>query len=380
MDKVQIKDVATIVNGSTPSTKKPEYWDGDIPWITPKDLSSNHMRFVSRGERNITDEGYKSCSTTLLPKDTVLLTSRAPIGYLAIASCPMCTNQGFKSLICNQDKILPLYIYYWLSTRVNYLKGISTGATFKELSKSTLENVEIELPTISEQQHIVGVIGSVDDLIEKEEQILESIIKLIDGIYSRCEEGKRKIPLRQAFQISIGRTPPTKESQWFSDSEQNSMSWLSIKDMDTSKIYQMETSQFLTSNAIEHFNIPIVKAGDVLLSFKLTVGRVLIAGRDMVTNEAIACFKGPAVLRNYLYCFLKRCDFLSEGEDTSSIGHAVNSTIIKNFLFPMPSQETLKRFNDKTAPLFDKTLETQKEVEKLNGVKKALLHRYFGSN
>jgi type I restriction enzyme S subunit len=157
MDKVQIKDVATIVNGSTPSTKKPEYWDGDIPWITPKDLSSNHMRFVSKGERNITDEGYKSCSTTLLPKGTVLLTSRAPIGYLAIADCPMCTNQGFKSLICNQDKILPLYMYYWLSTRVDYLKGISTGATFKELSKSTLENVEMKLPTNEEQQHIVGV-------------------------------------------------------------------------------------------------------------------------------------------------------------------------------------------------------------------------------
>lgn len=185
MDKVQIKDVATIVNGSTPSTKKPEYWDGDIPWITPKDLSSNHMRFVSRGERNITDEGYKSCSTTLLPKDTVLLTSRAPIGYLAIASCPMCTNQGFKSLICNQDKILPLYIYYWLSTRVNYLKGISTGATFKELSKSTLENVEIELPTISEQQHIVGVIGSVDDLIENKQAALSLLDNIIDQEYAR---------------------------------------------------------------------------------------------------------------------------------------------------------------------------------------------------
>ena len=157
MNKVQIKDVATIVNGSTPSTKNAEYWDGNIPWITPKDLSSNHKRFVSKGERNITDQGYKSCSTTLLPENTVLLTSRAPIGYLAIAGNPMCTNQGFKSLICNQDMILPPYMYYWLSTRVDYLKGISTGATFKELSKSTLENVEIELPAIGEQRYIVGV-------------------------------------------------------------------------------------------------------------------------------------------------------------------------------------------------------------------------------
>ncbi len=177
MEKVQLKKITTIINGSTPSTANPNNWDGDIPWITPKDLSTFHQRFIHRGERNITEAGYKSCSTTMVPKGTVLLTSRAPIGYLAIADNPMCTNQGFKSLVCDESQIIPLYLYYWLSTKVEYLKGISGGATFKELSKTTLENVEVALPSIAEQRHIVGTIGSVDDLIEKNIQISNKVMK-----------------------------------------------------------------------------------------------------------------------------------------------------------------------------------------------------------
>ena len=156
MERIQLKNVTTIVNGSTPSTANSENWDGDIAWITPKDLSNFQQRFISNGSRNITETGYNSCSTTMVPKGTVLLTSRAPIGYLAIASNPLCTNQGFKSLICDTGRLLPLYLYYWLSTKVEYLKSISDGATFKELSKTTLENVEIDLPDIETQQHIVG--------------------------------------------------------------------------------------------------------------------------------------------------------------------------------------------------------------------------------
>ena len=151
-----LKNICTIVNGSTPSTSNSEYWDGNISWITPKDMSLQMKRYISKGERNITQKGYDSCSTTLVPKDTILLTSRAPIGYISIAQNELCTNQGFKSIICG-DKVLPLFMYYWLSTKVDFLKSISNGATFKELSKQALENVEIGLPNLETQQHIVDI-------------------------------------------------------------------------------------------------------------------------------------------------------------------------------------------------------------------------------
>ena len=154
----KIKEISEIVNGSTPSTSNSEYWDGNISWLTPKDLTNFTSRYICEGHASITAKGYDSCSTKLVPEGTILLSSRAPIGYLAIAGKELCTNQGFKSIICNPKIVNNMYMYYWLSTKVNFLQSISNGATFKELSKETLENIEIDLPTLSEQQHIVNIV------------------------------------------------------------------------------------------------------------------------------------------------------------------------------------------------------------------------------
>lgn len=155
----KIKEISEIINGSTPSTSNSDYWDGNITWLTPKDLTNYSSRYIYEGHATITLDGYNSCSTKLVPEGTILLSSRAPIGYLAIAGKELCTNQGFKSIICNKSIVNNLYLYYWLSTKVEYLQSISNGATFKELSKETLENVEIDLPDLKVQQHIVNIIS-----------------------------------------------------------------------------------------------------------------------------------------------------------------------------------------------------------------------------
>lgn len=158
MRTYKIKEISEIINGATPSTSNTGYWNGDIVWLTPKDLTNISSRYIYEGHANITQEGYNSCSTKMVPRGTILLSSRAPIGYLAIAGKSVCTNQGFKSIICNKSIVDNCYLYYWLSTKVKYLESISNGATFKELSKETLENIEINLPTIQEQQHIVNTL------------------------------------------------------------------------------------------------------------------------------------------------------------------------------------------------------------------------------
>lgn len=155
----KIKDISEVINGATPSTTNLEFWNGDIVWITPKDLTNFKNRYIYFGRINITKAGYDSCSTKLLPKGTILLSSRAPIGYVAIAGAELCTNQGFKSIICNKNIVNNKYLYYWLITKTNYLQQISSGATFKELSKDNLENVIINLPPLANQQHIVDTIS-----------------------------------------------------------------------------------------------------------------------------------------------------------------------------------------------------------------------------
>ena len=158
MNTYRIKEIGEIVSGGTPSTTVSEYWDGEIPWITPKDLSNNKSKYINTGDRSITVAGLNHSSAKLLPKNAVLLSSRAPIGYLAIAANELCTNQGFKSIICN-DKILPEYLYYLLQTKIEDLISISSGSTFLELSKNSFENYEILVHDIEIQKHIVDTIN-----------------------------------------------------------------------------------------------------------------------------------------------------------------------------------------------------------------------------
>lgn len=181
--KVKISDLGQVVGGATPSTKKDEYYNGDIAWITPKDLSDFKCRYISRGERNITKAGMDSCSTQLLPKNTVLFSSRAPIGYVAIAENEMCTNQGFKSVIPNEN-IDCLFLYYLLKFNKDKIEAMGSGTTFKEVSGSTMRNIEVTIPESKKVQiRIAAILDAIDSKIENNIKINNNLLQQLDTLY-----------------------------------------------------------------------------------------------------------------------------------------------------------------------------------------------------
>ena len=171
-----IKDLGKVVGGATPSTKKAENYDGGtIPWITPKDLAGFSGRFIACGERNITEQGLKSCSTQLMPAHTVLFSSRAPIGYVAIAEQEVCTNQGFKSVVPN-DSTDFMFLYYLLKYNKDKIENLGSGTTFKEVSGSTMRDVEVRVPeSLEEQQKIASVLSKIDEKIENNNRINDNL-------------------------------------------------------------------------------------------------------------------------------------------------------------------------------------------------------------
>ena len=173
----KISDIGTVVGGATPSTKKTEnYEGGNIAWITPKDLSTFSGRYIQHGERNITEAALRSCSTQLLPKNTVLFSSRAPIGYVAIAANDVCTNQGFKSVIPNENTN-PLFLYYLLKYNKDKIEGMGSGTTFKEVSGNTMKNIVVSVPIDKKvQERISSMLGSIDDKIEENERINNNLL------------------------------------------------------------------------------------------------------------------------------------------------------------------------------------------------------------
>ena len=145
-DTKLIDDVAEIYNGATPSTINELNYGGDIVWITPKDLSDQKQKFVYKGERNISQVGYDSCSTHLLPSNTILMSSRAPIGLLAIAKTELCTNQGFKSFVPKSGNTA-IYLYYYLQHHIRQVEQLGTGTTFKEVSREDILKFPILKPS-----------------------------------------------------------------------------------------------------------------------------------------------------------------------------------------------------------------------------------------
>ena len=173
--KCKLADIGTVVGGATPSTKNEANYGGDIPWITPKDLSTLKGRFISAGERNITEQGLRSCSTQMLPTNSVLFSSRAPIGYIAIASNPVCTNQGFKSIVPN-DETDAMFVYYLLKYYKDTIEAMGSGTTFKEVSGTTMRNIEVCIPEDKrEQARIAGVLSAIDAKIENNDRINDNL-------------------------------------------------------------------------------------------------------------------------------------------------------------------------------------------------------------
>ena len=150
----KLNEIGKIVSGGTPATTESSYFNGEIPWLTPADLTGYKQKFISKGSRNISDEGLKKSSAKLLPKGTILFSSRAPIGYVAIAANEMATNQGFKNLIPNKD-INSEYVYYYLKSAKQLAEKSASGTTFKEISGTAFGELPIPIPELPEQNHIV---------------------------------------------------------------------------------------------------------------------------------------------------------------------------------------------------------------------------------
>jgi type I restriction enzyme S subunit len=177
----ELGNIVSIYNGSTPSTTNEEFWNGDIIWVTPKDLSDQNQKYISEGERKITRKALSK--TKLLPKGTVLLSSRAPIGLLSISITELVTNQGFKNIVVDEKLLNNEFLYYNLKLRKNELNNLGTGTTFKELSKSTLEKFKINLPDLPTQKSIAKVLSDLDAKIELNNKINQELEAMAKTLY-----------------------------------------------------------------------------------------------------------------------------------------------------------------------------------------------------
>lgn len=209
---VKLKDCCKVVGGATPKREVPGYWDTpDIPWVTPKDVSNLSSPVLEDAPEYISEAGFRGCSTSMLPKGSVLVTSRAPIGNIAIAGRDLCTNQGFKSLIPNVG-VDGLYLYYCMKRSSERLQALGNGATFKEVSKKIVEDFVIPLPPLAEQKRIASILDKADAIRRKRQQALQLTDDFLCAVFLDMfgdpnSNPKRAdiLPMTEVFHIKTGK-------------------------------------------------------------------------------------------------------------------------------------------------------------------------------
>lgn len=200
MRRYKLGDICEIVSGSTPKTSVTEYWDGDVKWITPAELNDDTY-VICDSVRKITRQAVRETGLTPFPAGTVILSSRAPIGKVAIAGCEMYCNQGFKNLICS-EKINNRYLYWFLKGNTAYLNSLGRGATFKEISKQIVSDIEINIPDISQQEEVVRQLEIVSEIIRLRKQELQKLDELVKARFVEMF-GNRSDPKEELIDLII---------------------------------------------------------------------------------------------------------------------------------------------------------------------------------
>ena len=282
----------------------------------------------------------------------------------------------------NKEKILPKFLFNILKSEdiiseLQHLAETRSG-TFPQITfSSELAPMEVLLPPLDIQKKISAVISVLEDKIELNNKINNNLEQQAQALFKSWfvdkENSARKIiKAEEFFDITIGKTPPRKEPEWFTENPDDII-WVSISDMGNCGTFISKSSEYLTKEAVSKFNIKIVPDNTVLLSFKLTVGRVAITDGNMATNEAIAHFvTGKKEINEYLYCYLKNFNFQTMGS-TSSIATAVNSKIIKAMPIVMPTEKELIDFHAVVYPMFLQIKANQQENTRLAALRDALL-------
>jgi len=295
-----------------------------------------------------------------------------------------------KFINIDKEKCFKDYLFYFLlqkETLTKIANKAQGAANQANISPGDVEGVEINLPPLPTQRKIVSILSAYDDLIEnnlKRIKLLEEKAEIVyktEFDFFKPSNEINKLPIGwkvqradEIFRINIGKTPPREQQEWFNDID-SGVKWVSIKDINNSTVFLLNTSETVTENAVNKFNMNVAKSDTVILSFKLTVGKVAITTEEMVTNEAIAHFNIDDEIKmnsEFIYFYLKNFPYDSLGS-TSSIGTAINSKIVKAMSVLLPSEKAIEDFGKNVKPAFQLIKTLLKQNTKLREARDILL-------
>lgn len=377
----KLGEVCTIVSGSTPKTSVTSYWDGNIKWITPAELNEDTF-YIMDSVRHITEEGKEKTGLSYLPTGTVILSSRAPIGKTAIAGCKMCCNQGFKNLICS-DAIYNEYLYFFLKSKTDYLNSLGRGATFKEISKSIVENIEIPLPEVNQQKEIAEKFKKLEQLIPLRKQQLAKLDELVKARF-----------------VEMFGDPVVNSKRWPVETIENHIDLLTGFPFDSSGYVSKGVNicggliimpQKIDWSACKHwpqitgYEDYILRPNDIVIALDrpwISNGfKIAMVDREHLPALLIqrtARIRAVDINQHYLMQSLLLGRFDKHCNITGSLVPYISPKDIKSYSVMIPPIELQNQFAAFVERVDQQKQTVQQSLEKLELMKKALMQEYFG--
>lgn len=396
-----LDEVSEVVGGATPKTGEPEnYEGGTIAWLTPADLSGYTDKYIQRGARFITKKGLESCSTKLLPKGTVLFTSRAPIGYVAIASDEVCTNQGFKSFVVDEAQVTPDYVYWWLKGAKAIAEEVASGTTFLELSTAKAKKLPIPVAPLPQQRRIVEAIelqlGRLDAAVARLQGAKARLKRYKQAVLKAAVEGRLfnkdlfegELPedwswttLGEAVELVSGGTPKGLNESAIG----GTIPFFKVGDMtlDGNDRY-METSRtYLTPAEANRLKLTIHPAGTVIFPKRggaiLTNKKRVLSGPGAFDLNLMGAIPNDQIDGGFLFYWFEKLD-LSKIYDGSNIPQ-INKKNVDPLPFAKPPLKEQRRIADELDRLLSSSDETETtldaQLQQAVRLRQAVLKRAF---
>lgn len=372
-----IENLCEIVNGKTPLRSNSEYWtNGNVPWFTIED-QRRQGKIIYKTNQFITQKALEKSGVKLVPKDSVLLCCTASVGEYAITRIPITTNQQFNSLIIkNKEKIIPDYLFQYSGMITKKLNSMMGKTTFGFVSVGMLGSIKIKFPDLATQQKIALILSTVDEEIQKTDQIIEKTEKLKKGLMSDLLTKGRTMCIKEISEVKRGASPrPISDTKYFDISGRG---WIRISDVTSTYKYLDKTTQYLSKEG-ENLSVK-VDPGDLIMSICATVGKPVFVNIPSCIHDGFVLFRNINKLlidpEFFFYSLLLNKDRIkSKGQTGSQMN--INSTIVENTEIQIPELMKQKEIVNILRST-DKKLEVySQELKRLKTLKNGLMNDIF---
>ena len=397
-ETLKMKSVFSVIAGATPDSSETTFWDGDIVWVTPADFKSKD-HYISEGKRFISQKGYESCATTIVPAGSIVVSKRAPIGSVVIARKDLCTNQGCLSFVPT-PKANSNFYYYALSVFTEALEMYGTGTTFKEISAFDFSNFRIPYPSLPEQQAIADYldykVGQIDTSVAEINTQIEDLKAYRQAVISEAvtkglnpdapmkdsgiewigmiPEDWDSLKVKNIFSVIAGATPDSTEDSFW-DGE---VVWVTPADFKSSDHYISVGKRCITQQGYESCGTTLVPAGSIVVSKRAPIGSVVIARNELCTNQGcLSCVPTKRANSNYYYFALSVFTQALEMYGSGTTFKEISAFDFSNFRIPYPplaEQQAIADYLDEKTSKIDtaiKSLENQRDD--LNALRKTVI-------